>query len=760
MVAAEAAAGRDAARQARAARILHLLADLPAQLSSGRSLPATAADIRREIARLTHLAIQGDHDDEDPHPPGPHADDWRALAGQFTHAGSEAGHVRPRLLQQYRDQHAPAPEGHLAKASPPGLYAVHLLNCAPCRRAETRGSPDASCPIHTLCALAEGVWPVPDPRAPPPPAVSLPYTRPPDDMPPGDPEWAAAALNDLVARGCGQWLTDAQVRDPSECLAVAPVWVATDHKRPVPASCLTDGIEGPINTPDIAARAATAGRAEADAFLAAARGATPDTSAGRRTLHEAWSATAGDAAVSKRRLVERLDTTANLTVSPLGVTFPRACDVLAAAAATDRLMADDAEMAYRSMPIRPELAAITCVQCPSTLRVFRFARLPFGYSQSCAAYCSFTALLKEALSGCDALAGGVEGCPDPLPDIEEINTLRPRYTSAILASMRERRIFTSGVVDDILGRHPAEIEADVFALRGALFRCTGYTRSMKKHRAGTAIVMLGLWCAVRGPGGRPSASLTAAKLYQTMLDLAKWVHIGTRGGAVPIREHEALLGDLGWAAQADPGVALYLPGPRAAFWIAKRQHHLYIRVGAAPCGPPLVSLLERALSGRARATSVAPLDELLAHLTLSATPHPAGAQVTARPHGTSSRSYAMDASVADGLVKWARVTTHPNGSTSVVSGQRPALPKESSTNAELDALADASRHFAEIDGGTVVCIFDSCAAQQAIARCKARWGTAHFTALTTILEAADRHAVSIIPIWVPRTANALADAYT
>jgi len=71
-----------------------------------------------------------------------------------------------------------------------------------------------------------------------------------------------------------------------------------------------------------------------------------------------------------------------------------------------------------------------------------------------------------------------------------------------------------------------------------------------------------------------------------------------------------------------------------------------------------------------------------------------------------------------------------------------------------------SESFGEIAGGTVVCIFDSLAAQQSLARHKATWGTAHFSSLVKVLENADRHDVALIPIWVVRTANTLADAGT
>ena len=253
-------------------------------------------------------------------------------------------------------------------------------------------------------------------------------------------------------------------------------------------------------------------------------------------------------------------------------------------------------------------------------------------------------------------------------------------------------------------------------------------------------------------------------LYQTMLDAAKWHRIALRDpahGCVPICAYESLIGDLGWAAQADPGVCLRLPGPRTALFIAKKRHHLWVRVGgASPCAAPMADIVARALSGNARCTSIAPLDELLGSLSLSASMHPSGLQVTARLPGPRSRAYAMDASLADGVVKWARLTTSADGSTSTQKGSRPAAPGESSTSAEMAALADASESFGEIAGGTVVCTFDSLAAQQSPARHKATWGSAHFSSMGKVLENSDRHDAALIPIWVVRTANTLADAGT
>ena len=100
-----------------------MLADLPgairAAAASARSVPATCADLRRSIGRLTHAATCRPHEVDDD-PPGPHADDWRGLVRPFAAAGRAAGYVQPRRLQKYRADFLPAPAGHLAEAHPAG----------------------------------------------------------------------------------------------------------------------------------------------------------------------------------------------------------------------------------------------------------------------------------------------------------------------------------------------------------------------------------------------------------------------------------------------------------------------------------------------------------------------------------------------------------------------------------------------------------------------------------------------------------------
>ena len=146
---AERRAGRDLDRRARVARLVTLLSDIPAALRQ-RPYTATAQGVRTALSELLCDVVQPGASS----PPGPHCDDWRALARPFTAQGIDRGFVKPRLLCDYREspRAAPAPHGHHTRANPAGVYALHLISCGRCRTAEAIGVPDAACEIHTLAA--------------------------------------------------------------------------------------------------------------------------------------------------------------------------------------------------------------------------------------------------------------------------------------------------------------------------------------------------------------------------------------------------------------------------------------------------------------------------------------------------------------------------------------------------------------------------------------------------------------------------------
>ena len=758
--AAELAARRDPARRARVARLLAVLDDLPAALKQ-RSYTATRAGIGTALSELLTDTIQPGVREA----PGPPADDWRALVAPFAQTGIALGLVRPRTLCQYeRDTPPDAPHEH-RRARPCGVYALHLPSCPGCTQAEAQSRPCPECPIHILAALCEGVWPVWE-QGPPPTPTSTPCA--PDsahELSPDDAAAASALLEDQVARGCGAWLIPAEVDDPAACAMVANVAFADITRRTVPEHLLhTLNPAGQLDVPAIARAAAASGEAEASAYVSAAALATNSTPAGRRTLQAAWQSSLRGGTSVKRRLIERLDTTVNDYLRHMGVTFPRATDILAGATPGQEIMVDDAVEAYRAMPVSTDLARWLCLKCPTTGRIFRPARLPFGYAQSCAAYSAFTALIKEAVRiTAEARGGGLEAA-SALGHNATIQHAAAA-TPALRLAAAQGSYSCTGVVDDIFGCYPAPCRADAYALRQTVFTLAGYTRSAKKHRAGSSVALLGLLCTIPAHGP-PCMQLQGLKLYQTLLDAHKLLAIATSPIAVagvPVAAFEAFVGDVGWWGQLDEGVALRCPGVRAALFISKDAHRGFVSLDprSSPAVKPLQAICTRALDGLASATRVIPAGNILSSFRISVADHTSGlqARADAAPHALVACA-ASDASLEDGTVTWALLTTAPDGAQVLTRGARPAVPGESSASAEAEALRVASRSFSAIAGATFIPILDALALVQALLARRTKYGTPLFDAIQETLINAEQHGVQVLPVWVPRTLNTAADATT
>ena len=410
------------------------------------------------------------------------------------------GLVRPRTLSQYeRDTPPDAPHEH-RRARPCGVYALHLPSCPDCTVAEAQSRPCPDCPIHILAALCEGVWPVWE-QGPPPTPTSTP--GPPDnahELSPDDAAAASALLQDQVTRGCGAWLSPAEVDDHAVCAMVANVAFADITRRTVPEDLVhLINPTGLLDVPAVARAAAAAGQAEARAYITAAGQATNTTPAGRRILHAAWQASVTGGTTVKRRLIERLDTTVNDYLRHMGVTFPRATDILSGATPGQEIMVDDAVEAYRAMPVHTGLARWLCLRCPTTGRIFRPSRLPFGYAQSCAAYSAFTALIKEATRITAEARGGGHEAASALGHTATLQHAAAA-TPALRRASEDGSYSCTGVVDDIFGCYPAPSRADAYTLRETVFNLAGYTRSAKKHRAGTSVTLLGLLCSIPATG--------------------------------------------------------------------------------------------------------------------------------------------------------------------------------------------------------------------------------------------------------------------
>lgn len=718
---------------------------------------ATAAGIRAAVAGLLVGVVTKPSDA----PLAPHCNDWRALSLPFRAEGLRLGRIRPRSLAEYAASAPRDPPAHLPRACPAGLFATHLLDCAACTKAECERRIDADCMIHTACALMEGLWPVWGPDGPPPLPTEplLPYSTVEHGIPPDDIDFAADALQDQVDKGCGEWVTP--TRD--NCAMIAPVWVAHQRRPNVPssASAAIGPPDAALDAKAIAAIAAKHGATDAESYISHAEGADPSTHEGRSLLATAWRSAHQEGYTYKRRLVERLDTTVNDHLTHMGVRFARATDVLTGARPDDDLMADDGTMAYRAVPVSPDLARYLCTQCPRTKRVFRPLRLPFGYSQACASYSIVTAIIKAGLNSAGEAIGGVSG--EALSHIAEASPLLARVLAAIsppLANATRAGLVTStGIVDDIFGRHPRALRDDVDRARGEIFSVCGYTRAPAKHRVGPSATVLGLRASVAGPNGGPSISVEGPKLYATLRDVAMWARIGDLGGAVPLDDHESLVGDLGWLAQVDYGTALRMHGIRASLLRAQAARHRFVAVGqGSPCRPPLCAILDRFKSGAATATPVVSAASYLATLRVSARSSSAGLQ--ARGAMAGAAAFASDAALDPSGVTWALVELKADGSHTATRGHRPAVKGESSMSAELEAVSALADTFPERKGTTVVLLMDSLCAVLALLKAKARFGTRAFLALDKILGAAETHGVELLPIWVPRTLNTLADSLT
>ena len=765
---AEHAAGSSPDRVARVGRLLAALTDVPRALAADpRRFAATAAGLRAAAASMLSGIVHPDAR----RMPGPHGDDWRALVAPFREEGLRLGLIKPRPYDDYAREQPPLPDGHHPYARPAGLYALHMVRCHGCRSVHTAGDLDASCPIHTLCALMEGVWPVWGPAGPPTaPTGPAALPQADDGLPDGDVAFAADAMDDLVTRGCGEWLTPAQAADPTGCAAVAPVWVVHSYGRTLqPGSAVQPPGAAPIDIPALARAARDEGFQEAEAFMRAAGGATPHDAAGRAQLDAAWLLSrGGKVGTTKRRLVERLDITANAALAHMGVSFPLASHTLVGAKEGDHLMADDAVYAYGAVRTHPDLARWLCTRCPRTGRVFRPLRIPFGYAQSCAAYCAFTAVIKDALRGPGATAatGGLTLSRAAMATLPELAPFAADMTDGLCSDMASGRAVVTGVVDDVLGRHDAMHARAAYDARAAAFAVAGYSRSAKKHRAGPSIVMLGLSCEVAGPDGRPTAAVQASKMAQILTDVAVWTRIGAArpaDGYAPTKALEALVGDLQWLAAVDAGTALRIHGVRSALLIALTTRRAY--AGAhrgAPCNAPLAAIMQRALDGRIMPAAIVPADQALSAFHLTIDRGPQGMQARAVPNGPAvSATFATDASLAEGVVRWGGITTTADGRTTTARGQRPAADGESSTSAELEAVAQmAEAQFHRHAGSTVVMVLDSLAATYALLKAKSKYGTPAFNALERTLLTAERHSIEILAIWVPRTLNTIADALT
>lgn len=278
--AAEAAAGGNADRAARAERETELLGNLRRGLAAtserarhifGDNGPVEWNELSRAVNAVTAaLAQRVDSGRAEKETPQPYARDAAQCALPFK--GSP--HVAPRRMADYPlgvalDDAA----GRLPQLDARGLF--YLAFCEVCLDAEAREEV-ADCPyeIHTCCAIAEGMW-IPWRDGPPPPSrersASRRYSA---SAPLGSEEreqadFVVKSFAELVGMSVLRELSAAEVEDAGVCHTISQVSVVSKRKMVVPPG-LVARPDGSYDTRLFAAAAESAASADAAVYAAVA----------------------------------------------------------------------------------------------------------------------------------------------------------------------------------------------------------------------------------------------------------------------------------------------------------------------------------------------------------------------------------------------------------------------------------------------------------------------------------------------------------
>jgi len=298
-----------------------------------------------------------------------------------------------------------------------------------------------------------------------------------------------------------------------------------------------------------------------------------------------------------------------------------------------------------------------------------------------------------------------------------------------------------------------QLAADLVAWAHAIAPRVGYTRAPAKDQFGQRLTYNGLQVDI---SAAPVASIKAAKLNSVYADLAYLVEVGT-DGRLPVEWYRSFMGSLEWVAELDAGVRLRRFHIRAPLTRAERKGHRFVTV-ARTAVDTAQAMLDRALRGEARATRPLPVD-VVAAFSVAMSLTEAGVQ--AMPAPAAGRpgvlGVASDASLQGGTVTCGVL----HGAGEAVYIRRPARPGESSTSAELSALADTAEDiFLEAGSTIAVWVTDNKGAADVVNSRNLRLDSGTFVDLDRIFSAAERAGVELFALWVPRTANTLADALT
>jgi hypothetical protein len=259
--------------------------------------------------------------------------------------------------------------------------------------------------------------------------------------------------------------------------------------------------------------------------------------------------------------------------------------------------------------------------------------------------------------------------------------------------------------------------------------------------------------------GTPTFTARAHKLHAVYADLAHVAELGA-GSPIPIAWYRALMGSLEWVAELDASVRLRRFKLRAPLTRAERAGHSFVIVSEAAAATA-EALLDRALAGEARAARVLPVDIVAAFSIAVHATGDGGMQATVRADasidGRRVAAITSDASLNRGVVTAGVLL----GEDRAVHMIRPAAPGESSTSAEIAALALVAEDVFVAQHNTVaVWVTDSKVAADLVNAQDARTDRGYSHELEHVLLAAERHGVQLFALWVPRTLNTLTDALT
>lgn len=275
-----------------------------------------------------------------------------------------------------------------------GIYDMHCeFVCTAHRRGDdgllVEPAAHAACPIHTILALASGVWvPWSSPSAMPPTQVRAPRVRIEAASPDG--QFALAHVAEGVARGFWEKVEDPS--DFSQCAIIEAGFVASSLKfQPRSSESAAFGSEASsVNVPAVDSVA----QGRATEFLSRIETLATTGTLTKASFLREWVALNGAA---KRRFCVGHHYFLNGASHRWSLVFPSAHSVLESAMPGDFFLVRDLVSAYSSVPIRPDQRRYFCFFHPVTGDVYRCLCLDFGWSLSPGVFCSLTAVIKSIL---------------------------------------------------------------------------------------------------------------------------------------------------------------------------------------------------------------------------------------------------------------------------------------------------------------------------------------------------------------------------